>query len=125
MYAGSTPTTLKLKSSSGFFSKAEYYLNFSLPGYDEKTVTVSSSIEGWYWGNILLGGLLGMLIIDPNRKPNTFLFRTLVFHKKEGVSKVRHTLFYVECRSINYSARSKAITALFNSFALNGCTISP
>ena len=65
VYSGNTPATMKLKSSSGFFSKAEYYLKFSLQGYDTKIVTVSSSIEGWYWGNILLGGVLGMLIIDP------------------------------------------------------------
>jgi len=67
VYSGNTPAILKLKSSSGFFSKAEYYLHFSLRGYNEKTVTVSSSLEGWYWGNIvlLLGGLPGMLIIDP------------------------------------------------------------
>jgi len=23
------------------------------------------SISGWYWGNILFGGLIGMLIVDP------------------------------------------------------------
>ena len=26
---------------------------------------VSSSLNGWYWGNILVGGLIGMLIVDP------------------------------------------------------------
>lgn len=26
---------------------------------------LSSSLDGWYWGNMLAGGVLGMIIIDP------------------------------------------------------------
>jgi hypothetical protein len=26
---------------------------------------VGSKVEGWYWGNILFGGLIGMIIVDP------------------------------------------------------------
>jgi len=65
IYSGTTPASLVLKSSSGFFSGAEYHVRISLPGYNDKIVTVSSKIEGWYFGNLLLGGVLGMLIIDP------------------------------------------------------------
>lgn len=65
VYTGNTPATLSLKSSQGFFSKAEYQVRISYPGYNDKVVTVSSKIEGWYFGNLLLGGILGMLIIDP------------------------------------------------------------
>jgi len=65
VYAGTTPASVVLKSSSGFFSGAEYHVKISLPGYNDKVVTVSSKIEGWYFGNLLLGGVLGMLIIDP------------------------------------------------------------
>jgi hypothetical protein len=65
VFVGNTPANIELKSSSGFFSKAEYQVKFSLSGYNDKTVTVSSKIDGWYWGNILIGGLVGMLIIDP------------------------------------------------------------
>ena len=65
IYSGTTPTSLMLKSSSGFFSGAEYHFRISMSGYADKVVTVSSKIEGWYWGNLLLGGVLGMLIIDP------------------------------------------------------------
>jgi hypothetical protein len=65
VYVGNTPAVVKLKASAGFFSKAEYQIKFSSPGYNDKIVQVSSDIDGWYFGNILLGGLLGMLIIDP------------------------------------------------------------
>jgi len=65
VFSGTTPASLTLKSSSGFFSGEEYYVKISLPGYNDKVINVSSKIEGWYWGNLLLGGWLGMLIIDP------------------------------------------------------------
>jgi len=70
VYAGTTPASLKLKSSSGFFSGEEYRVKMSFPGYDDKIVTVSSKIEGWYWGNILLGGLLGMVISVSKKTPH-------------------------------------------------------
>lgn len=30
-----------------------------------QTVPLSADISGWYFGNILFGGLIGMLIVDP------------------------------------------------------------
>ena len=65
IYLGNTPATVKLKAGAGFFSKAEYQVKFSSPGYDDKIVPITFTLDGWYFGNILLGGLLGMLIIDP------------------------------------------------------------
>lgn len=65
VFEGETPATVKLKSSAGYMSKAEYTVKLTLPGYKEETVFIYSSIEGWYFANILLGGLIGMLIVDP------------------------------------------------------------
>jgi hypothetical protein len=65
VYKGTTPAMVELKSSAGYFSKAEYHLNFHLNGYDDKTITVTGKLNGWYVGNLLFGGVLGMLIIDP------------------------------------------------------------
>lgn len=65
IYLGNTPATVKLKACAGFFSKAEYQVKFSSPGYDDKIVPITFKLDGWYFGNILIGGLLGMLIIDP------------------------------------------------------------
>jgi len=65
IYLGNTPATVKLKAGAGFFSKAEYQVKFSSPGYDDKIVPVTFKLDGWYFGNILLGGLVGMLIVDP------------------------------------------------------------
>ncbi|WP_197705727.1 peptidase associated/transthyretin-like domain-containing protein [Labilibaculum antarcticum] len=65
VYAGNTPATIKLRAGSGFFGKAQYQVKFTKDGYDIKTVPVNFKLDGWYFGNILLGGVIGMLIIDP------------------------------------------------------------
>ena len=65
VYLGNTPANVKLKAGAGFFSKAEYQVKFSSPGYDDKIVPITFKLDGWYFGNLLLGGVLGMLIIDP------------------------------------------------------------
>ena len=65
IFEGSTPATVFLNSSAGFFKKAEYYVSITKPGYKEHKTKITSSIDGWYFGNILLGGFVGMLIVDP------------------------------------------------------------
>ena len=36
-----------------------------MKGYETKKVNVECKLNGWYFGNIVIGGLLGFLIIDP------------------------------------------------------------
>lgn len=65
IFTGKTPANVKLKASNGFFSRARYQVKFEQPGYLAKTVPVEYKLDGWYFGNILFGGLIGMLIVDP------------------------------------------------------------
>ncbi|MGQ7956478.1 hypothetical protein ACUTAF_01945 [Pseudomonas sp. SP16.1] len=65
VYNGSTPATVKLASSAGYFDGERYTVTFRKPGFDDEQFVIDSGVDGWYWGNILLGGVLGMLIIDP------------------------------------------------------------
>jgi hypothetical protein len=65
IYLGNTPAMVRLKAGAGYFSRAEYQVKFSNPGYDTKIVPITFKLNGWYFGNLLLGGVLGMLIIDP------------------------------------------------------------
>ena len=46
-------------------SREEYQIEIKKEGYTPKLFTISASLDGWYIGNILLGGLIGMLIVDP------------------------------------------------------------
>lgn len=65
VYSGVTPKTITLKSSSGYFSGASYKIKFSKEGYLDQVFMLNRSIDGWYFGNILFGGLIGMLVVDP------------------------------------------------------------
>ena len=65
VYRGNTPASMKLDAGSGFFGKARYVVKFEKDGYETKTVPVHFKLDGWYFGNIVFGGLIGMLIVDP------------------------------------------------------------
>ncbi len=65
VFEGQTPTAVKLKSSAGYMQKEEYQITFFKEGYAKKVVNISAELDGWYIGNLLLGGIPGMLLIDP------------------------------------------------------------
>lgn len=62
---GTTPMTVDLPVSAGYMDGKNYVITISKEGFQTQTVKVTSSINGWYWGNILFGGLIGWLIVDP------------------------------------------------------------
>lgn len=65
VHSGVTPSVVTLKANAGYFKGERYLITFKKEGFGEKTFTLTSSLDGWYWGNILFGGLIGMLIVDP------------------------------------------------------------
>ncbi len=65
VFNGQTPATILLKSGSGFFTSESYTLKLTVDGYVEKTIPVNCTLNGWYLGNIIFGGLIGILIVDP------------------------------------------------------------
>ncbi|ABC30245.1 conserved hypothetical protein [Hahella chejuensis KCTC 2396] len=65
IHSGVTPETVTLQSGSGYFSSEKYKVRFSKTGFHEKEVEVNTTLDGWYFGNILLGGLIGLLVVDP------------------------------------------------------------
>lgn len=65
IHSGNTPSTVTLKSGNGYFSGQTYTLRFKKDGYPDKSIQLDSSLSGWYWGNFLIGGLIGFLVVDP------------------------------------------------------------
>lgn len=65
VFAGTTPTTITLDSSEGFFQPEEYTVTIKKKGYNKRKVTIDGELDGWYIGNIAFGGLIGFLIVDP------------------------------------------------------------
>lgn len=61
VFSGVTPATATIPR------KNEYNVSISLPGYKDQQVYVSnSSIDGWFWGNLACGGVLGLIIDASN-----------------------------------------------------------
>ena len=67
IYKGTTPTTVTLQKSDGsYFGGKDYTVVISKPGYDSQKIPVHTNVNGWYiGGNLLFGGLIGYLIVDP------------------------------------------------------------
>ena len=65
IFTGKTPLVTKLKSGSGFFTKESYTVVMTYNGIEKRTINLECSINGWYFGNLFIGGLIGMLIVDP------------------------------------------------------------
>lgn len=57
---GTTPEIVRLKAGDGYFTKARYNIE-----YLNKNYPLDAKVDGWYWGNFLFGGILGLFIVDP------------------------------------------------------------
>jgi len=60
-----TPTLISLRREQGFFSAANYRLVCDMPGYNSSEMQFKATMNPWYLGNIVFGGLIGILIVDP------------------------------------------------------------
>lgn len=52
-------------SGESYFRAKEYTITFSKEGFADQQAVVKATLSGWYFGNILFGGLIGLLIVDP------------------------------------------------------------
>jgi len=53
---GNTPVVLKLKTGD------EQSVRFELDGYLPYETKITKSISGWIWGNIVFGGIIGLIV---------------------------------------------------------------
>ena len=61
VHRATTPFTVALPASSGFFDGETY--TFTSPAGQSTVVT--AKLDPWYLGNLLIGNLIGLLIVDP------------------------------------------------------------
>ena len=62
---GKTPAVVSLEAGAGFFKGQTYSVHFKKRGYERRIVEIKREIDGWYIANILFGGIIGLLIVDP------------------------------------------------------------
>jgi|SRR6185437_3115822 len=65
VHAGTTPAIIVLPAKAGYFSGETYQVVYSRTGFNTTTSSLNTSLNGWYLGNLIFGGLIGFLIIDP------------------------------------------------------------
>jgi outer membrane lipoprotein SlyB len=62
VHAGVTPYEVKLKRGAGFMRPQRYSVRFEKDGFAAKEVNLVSGANGWVFGNLVIGGVLGVLI---------------------------------------------------------------
>lgn len=62
---GDLPTSIDLTRRAGYFSPQSYRVDLSQPGYKPRSVAIEPGMNPWYFANILIGGVVGMVIVDP------------------------------------------------------------
>lgn len=60
VYNGKTPATVKLAR------KNEYDVLIYMEGYKEEKVHISKGFNGWYLGNLICGGVIGLIVDAAN-----------------------------------------------------------
>jgi hypothetical protein len=60
-----TPATVMLPASVGFFNPATYTFQFEKAGYYPAITSLTAGLDGWYIMNVLSGGFIGLVVIDP------------------------------------------------------------
>ena len=61
-----TPAVVKLgKKGEGYFQGAEYRIVVEKTGFKPAEFAIRAHINGWYFGNFFIGGLIGFLAVDP------------------------------------------------------------
>ena len=62
---GVTPCTFKLLRGKPYFTPKKYTVTFSKEGYWDAKQELKATLNGWYVGNLIFGGLTGLIVVDP------------------------------------------------------------
>jgi len=60
-----TPTVARLARGNGYFKGQKYTVKFELDGYYPSEMEILPRLNGWYFGNIVCGGVIGLAGVDP------------------------------------------------------------
>ncbi len=53
---GKTPLTIEVKRDE------DHFVTFTKEGFKPETVNLTTEVEGWFWGNIFFGGIIGSAV---------------------------------------------------------------
>lgn len=91
--SGTTPSTMMLKAGAGYFKKEMYEIKFTSGKYKDRRFTLEPKVDGWYaFGNLVFGGLVGYLIVDPLTGAMYKLPEQFFVNLESGVSNEYYSL---------------------------------
>jgi hypothetical protein len=61
-----TPAVFELEKHEDYFKPAFYKVEIFCKGYLPAWYFISANVSGWYFANMVIGGLVGMLLVDPS-----------------------------------------------------------
>lgn len=93
VFEGKTPASTEISK------KNEYIVTISVEGYKDKTINITKDgVEGWFWGNILCGGIIGIIVDLTNGAINKLepdqINVELVTAQLDSQNDVLYTVFY-------------------------------
>lgn len=62
VFSGTTPAEVEIERGDGFFKSHDYIVTIEKAGLPAETINLKSKANGWTFGNIVLGGIPGILI---------------------------------------------------------------
>ena len=65
VFEGTTPADVTLTKKRGYFTHKSYKITVEKPGFPLQVHNLSMSMSPWYFLNLVLGGVIGMVIVDP------------------------------------------------------------
>jgi hypothetical protein len=67
VFKGTTPTEVTLKKHNGhYFGGKSFTVAIAKDGFQKQEIRIESHVNGWYiGGNLVFGGLIGYLAVDP------------------------------------------------------------
>lgn len=64
--SGRAPMSVRLPAGTHYFQPEKYTVHFTRSGFYPSYEVIDTSINPWYFGNIIFGGIIvGMVIVDP------------------------------------------------------------
>jgi hypothetical protein len=109
--SGKTPQQVTLASGNGFFKPGTYVLETHRKGKVLSTQQITATVNGWYFGNIIFGGLIGLVIVDPLTGAMYRLPETVTLSSATTASNTHHgqSLRIASIESLTQEQRAKLV----------------
>ena len=107
--SGKTPETIKLDTGRGYFKSASYTIQVKRGRKVIGEHTITGTTSGWYFGNILFGGLIGSLIVDPLTGAMYKLPETVTVSTKSTASHTQRTLNIASINTLSPDQRATLV----------------